>query len=105
MGSAKCTSSYYLIECPICDNVGFEAHTLWRKHMNKIHKILQPYQCTECLPKNVKYANKGGLDQHIQNIHRGIRKFKCKLCPKSFFSKKVFGKSSTSARWIETMEV
>ena len=85
----KCKkTSYYLVLCPErgCDEA-FEAHIQWRRHMNIVHNISKPYQCTLCLPKNVRYSGRAGLKQHIENVHEKRRDYQCRLCPKSFFKK------------------
>ena len=46
--------------------------------MNDVHCMMQPYQCKECLPKDVRYANKAGWDGHNQNVHEQVRNFPCR---------------------------
>lgn len=105
--SQKCVATYWLIACPICDDAHFQAHTQWRQRilflyfvdinaacfvyadMKKVHGIKQPYVCHQCVDKDVRYANKAGLDQHIERDHKMVRNFKCSLCPKSFHRKAV----------------
>ena len=70
----------YLLPCKEsgCSD-SFEPQILWSRHMKNVHQVLQPYACARCLPKDVRYANKDGLDRHMKNVHQQQRRWKCHI--------------------------
>ena len=51
--------------------------------MESVHEKKKPYICSIC---EKKFAQKGGLEKHIERIHETVQpsKFKCSICNNNF---------------------
>ncbi len=43
------------------------------------HLPVKPFRCSKC---NFSAVRKSRLDYHLQDVHEGIRRFKCPICKK-----------------------
>jgi hypothetical protein len=66
-------------QCGVCLKEFVAAHVL-KTHIDNIHLGVK-FDCLEC---DFKATQKGNLIQHVNSVHRGIRKFKCGQCESSF---------------------
>jgi len=64
--------------CPYC-NVSKNVKRL-KAHIDMVHRRIKK-ECHFCFKK---FANTHMLKQHIQNIHFGIKRYKCAWCPRMF---------------------
>jgi uncharacterized Zn-finger protein len=66
-------------QCGVCLKEFVNAQGL-RRHMDGVHFGVK-FDCLEC---DYKATTKGNLTQHINTVHREIRKYECDRCESSF---------------------
>jgi hypothetical protein len=66
-------------QCGVCLKEFVTAPVL-KQHMDGVHLGVK-FDCSEC---DYHATQKGHLTTHVNNVHRGIRKYKCDHCESSF---------------------
>ena len=73
------SSSMQEHKCKLCPKSFYFEGSL-KIHMGKMH--LKSFLCAWC---NLRFADKQSCKEHIETVHRKLKKYKCKKCPKAFF--------------------
>ncbi|XP_039436314.1 zinc finger protein 836 isoform X1 [Culex pipiens pallens] len=68
--------------CTVCDKV-FGRMDSFKLHQD-MHQGIKRYSCESC---GMKFAQKGGLKRHEENIHQNIKSFVCNVCGHAFNEK------------------
>ncbi|XP_026747899.1 zinc finger protein 525-like [Trichoplusia ni] len=72
------------IRCPECSRFSAETEEKMLRHIRKIHRGENPFQCCMC---EYSTYNKILFEEHVR-IHQGIKPYKCSHCPYRSVSKK-----------------
>ncbi|XP_063631155.1 zinc finger protein 648-like [Cydia splendana] len=72
------------IRCPECQRYTAENEEKMLRHIKKVHKGENPFQCYMC---DYSTYNKSLFEEHVR-IHQGIKPFKCSQCDYKSASKK-----------------
>ncbi|XP_068627117.1 oocyte zinc finger protein XlCOF28-like [Battus philenor] len=72
------------IRCPECKRYTAENEEKMQRHIRKVHRGENPFQCSMC---DYSTYNKSMFEEHVR-IHQGIKPFKCSKCPYRSVSKK-----------------
>ncbi|XP_046976119.1 gastrula zinc finger protein XlCGF49.1-like [Vanessa cardui] len=72
------------IQCPECSRYTAENEEQLIRHIRKIHRGENPFQCAMC---DYSTCNKVLFEEHVR-IHQGIKPYKCSFCPHTNVSKK-----------------
>ncbi|CAG4952657.1 unnamed protein product [Parnassius apollo] len=72
------------IRCPECYRYTAENEEKMQRHIRKVHRGENPFQCSMC---DYSTYNKSMFEEHVR-IHQGIKPFKCSKCPYRSVSKK-----------------
>ena len=73
------SSSMQEHKCKLCPKSFYFEGSL-KIHMGKMH--LKSFLCAWC---NLRFTDKQSCKEHIETVHRKLKKYKCKKCPKAFF--------------------
>ena len=69
-------------KCKFCPKSFYFEGSL-KTHLGKMHlKSTKPFLCAWC---NLRFTDKQSCKEHIETVHRKLKKYKCKKCPKAFF--------------------
>ncbi|XP_073966806.1 uncharacterized protein isoform X1 [Choristoneura fumiferana] len=83
-GSTLLTVVPRRIRCPECHRYTAENEEKMLRHIKKVHKGENPFQCYMC---DYSTYNKSLFEEHVR-IHQGIKPFKCTQCDYKSASKK-----------------
>lgn len=72
------------IRCPECLRYTADNEEKMMRHIRKVHRGENPFQCYMC---DYSTYNKAVFEEHVR-IHQGIKPFKCTYCPYRSASKK-----------------
>ncbi|XP_059050320.1 zinc finger protein 64-like [Achroia grisella] len=72
------------IKCPECIRYTATTEERMLRHVRKVHRGENPFQCYMC---DYSTYNKAVFEEHVR-IHQGIKPFKCAYCPYRSASKK-----------------
>ncbi|KAM3955059.1 uncharacterized protein ACR2FA_011069 isoform 2-T2 [Aphomia sociella] len=72
------------VKCPECNRFTTENEEKMLRHIRKVHRGENPFQCYMC---DYSTYNKALFEEHVR-IHQGIKPFKCSFCPYKSASKK-----------------
>lgn len=72
------------IRCPECQRFTAETEEKMLRHIRRVHRGENPYQCSMC---DYSTYNSAVFEEHV-NVHQGIKPFKCAHCPYRSASKK-----------------
>ena len=66
------------------DNKNLSEHEIDEYDLSKISNKCGPIKCEYC---NKTVSSKGNLKRHIEDVHKGQKRYECELCSKSFSQK------------------
>ncbi|XP_049884323.1 gastrula zinc finger protein XlCGF49.1-like isoform X2 [Pectinophora gossypiella] len=72
------------VRCPECKRFTAETEEKMLRHIRKVHRGENPFQCYMC---DYSTYNKAVFEEHVR-IHQGIKPFKCSHCDYKSASKK-----------------
>ncbi|XP_045509238.1 zinc finger and BTB domain-containing protein 41-like [Colias croceus] len=72
------------IRCPECSRYTTETAEKMTRHILKVHRGENPFQCFMC---DYTTPNKGNFEEHVRR-HEGRKPYKCSYCPHRNVSKK-----------------